>query len=81
LLQPVFLPCRRREGAHDGIDHLVGMRPGQGCAAEQEPVEERPDQELVRDPDVGVGAQSPRATPRSMTDFTSARRRSTICSR
>jgi hypothetical protein len=32
------------EGAHDGIDHLVCMSPIQGHAAEQEPVDEWPDE-------------------------------------
>jgi hypothetical protein len=47
----------RRKRAHDGVDDLVRVFVVEGSAAEEEPVEQRPDQQLVSQPDIGIGTQ------------------------
>jgi hypothetical protein len=37
------------------------------AAAQEQPVEDRPQQQLVQDPTVGIRAEAPRAMPRSIT--------------
>jgi hypothetical protein len=73
-----LLGCER---AQDRVDELVVVLGVERCAAKQEPVVERADQELMRNPDVGVGPKSPRAILRSTTVFSSERRTSMIRSR
>ena len=71
----------RGEHGHEARDELLPESGTEGLAAEEEPVVERSQQEVVTSSGARSDRSSPRAIPRSTSAVTSATRRLTTCSR